>query len=182
MLCLFPPFAMAEKIHFDTRLSVPCKDVTPVQFRRNNPNVKIVEARFRISADLEVSENELEFIKYELAFPTNLIVQDYLPKTMLDSDVASPIRVSSENTHNSGYQISMNADASVGYVIGSASVGAKGTYDSSKTATSGVQISYLPPKQVVVSAGTKNRSSALWWKLKPMSQSLRLMEKKNLLV
>jgi hypothetical protein len=162
--------AVAQVINFDTPSSVPCKDVTPAQFKTNNPNGRIIEVRFKITADLSIEEDTLAFIRYKIAFPTNCVVQDYLPKTTLDSSVAAPIQIESEASQSSGYQISANAGASVNYVVGSGGGGIGGGYNSSKTANSSVQISYLPPQQVVMAVGTANRDSAIWWKLEPMNQ------------
>jgi hypothetical protein len=70
----FDRLVFADPVDFDTHLSVPYKDVTPKDFKEKNPELRIVEAMFRITANFDVKEDAVENIVYVLGFPEEVSI------------------------------------------------------------------------------------------------------------
>lgn len=158
----------AEPMDFDTDLSYPCKDKTPKEFK--DPGLKVAEVMFRISANLDVKEENIENIVYDLEFPEEIGIADFLPKTELGSELAGPIDVRDTRTGKSSIQVGLEEKASVKYLVASGSVSGNINARSEEGTASGVQLRLLPPKQVVSAAGTRSRGKVLCFKLKPLNQ------------
>ena len=157
-------------VSFDAPLSCACSVVQLADFSKRNPNIRVVQARIKITADLAVKESSLDSIRYDLEFPLGVEVHDYLPKTELGSGYDGPISVTSSQAQKGGYQVSLNASGKLEYILASVQAGGSASIDSARTATSGIQASLLPPKRLLVAAGTTSRNRGIYWKLKPMEQ------------
>lgn len=164
------PAGAAEEFEFDSRLSCACKDVTPEGFKKQNPTRKVVEVKLRITAGLNVKEDSVEHISYDIEFPANLEIADFLPKTELGSELAGPIEASAAQKRLASLQVALEGKASVQYHVASGSATGKTDTEQSSMIASGVQVKFLPPKQVVLSAGTKSRGQVLSYKLRPFNQ------------
>jgi hypothetical protein len=178
--CVLLPWATAEEpkpsaVEFDTKLSFACREVTPEDFASANKDRKIVEAPLRISANLAIDEKDLDSIVYKLHMPPSVEIVDYLPKTELASDIAGPIETQQKTSARTGMVVSFEGGGKVGYrmpavVDAAASASGKRTDERANEVNSGVQMRLLPPKQLIVAAGTQNRGQTLYFKLRPFSQ------------
>jgi hypothetical protein len=162
-------FVASDPMDFDIHLSVPCKEVTPKDLKERNPELRIVEAMFRISANIDVKEEAIDYISYDLDFPEEVGIADFLPKTELGSEIAGPINYSDNRTRKSFIQVAIEGKASARYLVSGSISGKIGT-KAEEGIASGVQIQLLPPKQVVLAAGTRSRGKVLCFKLKPFNQ------------
>lgn len=160
-----------EATSFDSRPSVACKNVTPADFAKKNDQQHVVEATLKISANLRVKEDQLDTLRYEIRLPDSLEVADFLPKTEVDTEVAGPIETTSATKDQRGVQVSVEGTASVHYLaVASGSVSGKAAGEASQSTASGVEMKLLPPKKVVLAAGTEERGKVLYYKLHPYNQ------------
>jgi hypothetical protein len=82
--------AAETKVVFDVPDTIECRDVTPKDFVAAHPSLKVIEAKFRVSARIvDGSETDLVDFLYTLVSPgLRLKIQDYLPNTTLESTTA----------------------------------------------------------------------------------------------
>ena len=154
--------ADAPRVHFDVAPTVGCRDVTPPSFSQINPDERLVEARFQISALMRAGDEKdlVEFL-YVIESPQRtMMVEDYLPKTTLSTDVVGSVGVDrrDEFTRSTGVQLE-----------GDFSDYLKGDLSRAKTKTNGERVQYerLPELELLSASGTMNRSAAAYFKLKP---------------
>jgi hypothetical protein len=157
-------------VEFDVSYTVECRDVTPQEFAEANPNSKIVEAGFQVSALLrQGEEKDVRDLMYVIRSPeTRLRVADFEPKTQVTSPITDAIEVVATDEDATLLDASVNAKIEpLGGVYLSPSAGA------SKTKKQNLQQKYtkLPPKQLLVASGTTNREHGVFFKLKPSTQA-----------
>lgn len=177
------PFSLFAETHsekspleFDCRqLSVACRDVTPADYATANPDFRVIEARFGISANLTISESLIDLIVYRFTIPDGVELADYLPKTELGAETGSVV-IGSGRVSQRGTEGAFEAGGNVGYKIPGIGIGMEASAKTSgKTQTrdevkSDVQMSLLPKKQIIVSSGTEARGKRLYFELRPFSQ------------
>jgi len=157
------------RVAFDVSYTVECRDVTPDEFAENNPNSKIVEAVFQISALLrEGEESDVEELMYVVWSPEKRMrVADFEPKTQVTSPVADKIEVldAAEDATllDAAIKAQINPPGGLQFMP---------TAGASKTKKQNLQQKYsrLPPKQLLIASGTTNREYGVFFKLKPSSQ------------
>ncbi|OWK36802.1 hypothetical protein [Fimbriiglobus ruber] len=169
------PRTKGSAIVFDSKLSFPCRDVTPKDFSAANKDRKVVEATLRVSANFAIEEKEIESVVYKLMLPDHVEIADYLPKTELASDVSGTVDTQQKVASKTSMIVSFEAGGKIGYRIPTAlevEGHASGASKDKKAneVSSGVQVKFLPPKQLVVAAGTQDRGQTLYFKLRPFSQ------------
>jgi hypothetical protein len=152
----------AAEIAFDLPSSIECREVTPEGFAEAHSMLKVIEARFRISARVtEGSMADVVDFYYELTSHDNrLRFQDYLPSTMLESAVADDvieITNSNENAKNAG------AEAHVAYKI--FTVGASASQATKKAECS--HYKQIAAKDLVLASGTIHREHGVFFRLRP---------------
>lgn len=158
------------KVAFDVSYTVECRDVTPPEFAESHPRRKIVEARFEVSSLIRSGrESDLDELMYVIRSPQRrLRVFDFEPKTQMESDVANAIEVVETGESATSLDGGLSAQISPGGGIHLApSAGL------SKATKNGLQQKYskLPPKQLLVAAGTTLREYGVFFKLKPSTQA-----------
>ncbi len=158
-----PPFSSdPAKVVFDLPLTVECRDVSPAGFAESNPTLKVIEAKFRVSARIVAGvESDVVDFMYIIASPDRKMkFQDYLPNTMLESAVADD---QIEITDTTEYSKGGNIGATVGYqgVGGGLSVN-KGT---KRTRTN--HYKEIAPRALVIASGTIDHQHGVFFKLKP---------------
>lgn len=168
------PGTPGRSIEFDSKLSFPCREVTPKDYAAAHQDRKVVEATIRISANFIIEEKEIESLVYRLVLPDHLEIADYLPKTELASDVSGTVNVDERRGSRTSMMVSYEAGGKVGYRVPGADAEARasaaGRGEKGSEVSSGVQVKFLPPKQLIVAAGTQNRGQTLYFKLRPFSQ------------
>lgn len=172
-------FAFAEEqpeVEFHSAAyAFPSLDKTPGEFATANPELKLLEVVIRVSATFNVADGEVDRIEYRLKMPDTFEILDYLPKTSVGSELAGTIDlkrrqaenaltvVSLEGGARAGFKIPTVADAGVDIRVGQGTTNAK-------ELGSSIEMSLLPPKQLVTSASTQNAGRTLHFKLKKFNQ------------
>lgn len=164
LLALIATQAHAEdpRVVFDVPDRIECKDVTPAKCAVLHPTVKVIEAKFRISASIESgSEASLVDFTYMISSPgLRMKVLDYLPNTTLESRYADD-RIKVEDFTSEAD--SMHAEAKVAYTIFSLNA-VKNRLTQSTELNNYEKIA---PKALVLASGTMNRGHGVFYKLRP---------------
>lgn len=167
LLSVFPlAAAMARadvpRVQFDVSPLVGCRDVTPAEFKKVNPDEKLVEARFEISSLIGAGEESdlLEYLYHIVSCQRTIQVVDYLPKTTLATDVVGSIGIDNQKEKTQSLGLSLKGhfqDVVDGSVSGSAG----------KRNAERVQYERMPPLELLSASGTIHRGAGAYFKLKP---------------
>ena len=154
--------AQSPLVHFDMNPAVACRDVTPPEFAAANPDERLVEARFEISALIRQGneDNLLQFF-YRLETQEHSVsVADYSPKTTLASDQAGNVTMErkSEKSNHAGVTLSSPVDWP-GKVTASSDLGQK--------AADSTRYELVPQMIAVTASGTIQQGRGVYFKLKP---------------
>ena len=162
-LCaLSPLLASSPDVRFDMAYLVGCRDVTTDEFAAANPKERLVEGRFRISALVDQADlpEGTQYV-YRIVNPTGrLQIVDYRPKTRQSTAVAGNVSV--EKKQESSKSLGVSLSGSFQNLV-------HGTAGSDLGAKDAAQIKYelKPPMEVVLVAGTVERGTGVYFKLKP---------------
>ena len=154
--------ATDTKVAFDIPGKVECRDVTPEKCAVVHPTMKVIEAKFRISASFVDGEeaSTVDFV-YMISSPDmRLKVLDFLPNTTLESSTAEDRIEVTDSTESSD---ALTGDARVAYSI--LSLG--GTANTSNKKTESNHYKRIAPKHLVLASGTVNRGNGVFYKLRP---------------
>jgi hypothetical protein len=170
------PRGKPRAIEFDSKLSFPCREVTPKDFALANRDRKVVEATLRISANFAIDEKEIESIVYRIMLPSHLEIADHLPKTELVTDVVGTVDSRQQTATRTNLLVSFEAGGKIGYRLptvleAEARASGGGKDEKANEVSSGVQVRFLPPRQLLIAAGTQDRGQTLYFKLRPFSQT-----------
>jgi hypothetical protein len=157
------------RVHFDMPFTIACRDVTPRDFAAAYPNHRLVEARFEISSLLLAGrEQDLTQIFVRIDSPERTVsIVDYLPKTLHESRLASPIGISKTDERNASIGINVSGKYEILTTLAAtAGLGQK--------TTSCVKYDLLPPLETVAASGTLLRGAGVFFKLK--GNQRRLLE------
>jgi hypothetical protein len=155
------------RVHFDMPFTIACRDVTPRDFAAAYPNQRLVEARFEISSLLLAGkEQDLTQIFVRIDSPERTVsVVDYLPKTLHESRLASPIGISKTDERNASIGINVAGKYEILTTLAAnAGLGQK--------TTSCVKYDLLPPLETVAASGTLLRGAGVFFKLKGSERRL----------
>ena len=161
---LFAPAATAADtlVDFDLPDTIECRDVTPKDYAADNPSLKVIEAKFRVSARIiEGSEKDVVDFPYVVTTPKlRLRVQDCLPNTTLESTMADDrIEVTTTNEHTDA----TNEDAHVAYKV----LALGGTKNDTSKKSESDHYKEIVPRTLVLASGTLNREHGVFFKLSP---------------
>ena len=161
-------YAQSPLVHFDMNPAVACRDVTPPEFAEANPDERLVEARFEISALIrQVNYDTLLHFFYRLETQEDSVsVADYLPKTTLASDQASNVTMErrSEKSNHAGVTLTSPVDWP-SKLTASTDLGQK--------AADSTRVELVPQMIAVTASGTVQQGRGVYFKLKPSrSQTL----------
>ncbi len=157
------PFTAAEtKVLFDIPSKVECQDVTPEKCAKAHPHLKVIEAKFRISAGfVEGGEATTEDFVYMITGPDlRMKVLDFLPNTTLESTAADDRIEVTDSTENAD---ALTGETRVSYSI--ISLGASKNLSNKKTESNHYE--RVAPKKLVLASGTINRGYGVFYKLRP---------------
>ena len=154
--------AAETRVVFDIPDRIECRDVTPEKCAAAHPNLKVIEAKFRISASfIEGSEESIVDFAYIITSPgMRMRIQDYLPNTTLESSLAEDTIEVADTTENSA---TGTEDAKVAYRV--LTLGASKTQTSKKTEAD--KYKRIVAKTLVLASGTTNREHGVFFKLHP---------------
>lgn len=164
VLVMLPAVAVADDtvVSFDLPSSIECRDKTPPEFAQANPTLKVVEARFRVSARI-VSGQATDVVDYLYVMTSpdrTWRVQDYLPNTTLESTVADDqieFNNAAEKAHATGI------DARVVYKM--FTVG--GTHTQSGKKSEASHFKQIASQDLVLAAGTTEREYGVFFRIRP---------------
>ena len=147
---------------FDIPDRIECRDVTPEKCAAAHPNLKVIEAKFRISASfIEGTEESIVDFAYIITSPgMRMRIQDYLPNTTLESSLAEDAIEVADTTENSS---TGTEDAKVAYRV--LTLGASKSQTSKKTESD--KYKRIVAKTLVLASGTTNREHGVFFKLHP---------------
>lgn len=156
--------AKDTRVAFDIPNKVECRDVTPEKCAAAHPTMKVIEAKFRISASfVEGEESSTADLVYMISSPDmRLKVLDFLPNTTLESTAEDHIEVtdSTESTD------ALTGDARVAYSI----LTLGGSTNSTNKKTESNKYKKIAPKHLVLASGTVNRGHGVFYKLRPSQE------------
>jgi hypothetical protein len=158
-----PPLAGdAARIIFDLPLTVECRDVSPTDFAEAHPTLKVIEAKFRISARIVAgAESDVVDFLYIIASPDKKMrFQDYLPNTALESAVADDQIEITDTTENA-------KAGEIGAQVGYQGVGGGLSRTKSSKKTHANHYKQIAPRALVVASGTTDHQHGIFFKLKP---------------
>ncbi len=155
-------FSEPVRVVFDLPEIVECRDVTPVEFARTHPTVKVIEAKFRVSARLVAgSESDVEDFLYVIASgDQQMRFQDYLPNTSLESSVAENEIEITDTTENA-------KGGEIGTHVAYQGVGGGVSRTKNSKHTHADHYKEIAPQALVVASGTTDHEHGVFFKLKP---------------
>lgn len=161
-----PVVAEETRVVFDVPDKIECRDVTPNKCAAAHPDLKVIEAKFRISAAFVAgNEDSAVDFTYMVSSPKmRLKILDYLPNTTLESRFADD-RIEVADFSEEGDQ--SKQEARVAYAIFSLSTAA--SQFNRKTEENHYQ--RIAPKSLVLSSGTINRGHGVFYKLRPSNSA-----------
>jgi len=157
-----PASAGDTRVLFDIPDKIECRDVTPEKCAAAHPDLKVIEAKFRISASFITGTDAsvIDFLYMITSPEMRLKIQDYLPNTTLESTAAEDsieIADTTESTRGA------TEDAKVAYKI--LTLGASESQTSKKTQSG--KYKQIVAKSLVLASGTTNREHGVFFKLRP---------------
>ena len=170
IVAVFWVFALAANLSlagdtlvlFDLPDTIECTDVTPQNFAANHPDLKVIEAKLRISARIpEGKETDLvDFLYMITSAGMRMKIQDYLPNTTLESTVqGDQIEIADTSESSSATA----EDAHINYKV----LGLGGAANQGSKKTESSKYKQIAPKALVVASGTTNREHGVFFKLEP---------------
>jgi len=162
------PLGAAEhvRVRFDIPDKIECNDVTPAKCAVAHPTLKVIEAKFRISASfVEGSEADILDFDYMISSPgMRLKILDYLPNTTLESNYANDRIEVADSTEST---TTTSEEAKVGYKV--LSLGTSASQNAKKSEQNHYQ--RIAPKSVVLASGTLGRGHGVFYKLRPSKEA-----------
>jgi hypothetical protein len=169
LACAAAVEAGPPRVHFDVSYSVDCRDVTPEAFAVENPQSKIIEARFQVSSLIERgNERDVEELMYVVWSPEKrLRVVDFEPKTQMGSEVTDAVQVVESGEKASSFDGGVNVQFEpwAGVHVAPSAGASKASKKKSEQ-----KYSQRPPKQLLVASGTTRRQFGVFFKMKPSTQ------------
>ncbi len=154
--------AASPDIRFDTAYLVSCRDVTTPEFKAVNSHERLVEGRFRITAMVEDGKlPEGMQYAYQILNPTQRVrIVDYQPQTQQATAVAGNVSVEKKKESNKSLGLSVSGSfESIAQGTAGSDIGTKDT--------SQIRYELKPPMEVVLVAGTMDRGTGVYFKLRP---------------
>jgi hypothetical protein len=152
----------AAQVVFDLPDTIECREVTPEGFAAGHPNLKVIEAKFRITARV-VDGNASDIVDFLYVLTSTdktMRLHDYLPNTTLESTVADD-RI--EITNATEKSKATGLDAHVAYKL--LLIGGSHNEGSKKSESSHYQ--RIAAKELVLASGTTNREHGVFFRLRP---------------
>lgn len=152
---------LAAEVTFDLPSSIECREVSTAEFTKAHPDLKLIEAKWRISARLLEGDTE-SIVDFEYCLETGpaMRVQQYLPNTTLESAVSEDqieVTAGAEKTSATGIEAQLAGKPLL--------ISGSHEKTSKHTATSHYQ--QLAPKDVVLASGTIDREHGVFFRIRP---------------
>ena len=149
------------QVAFDLPSAVECRDVTPKEFSEVHPTLKVIEAKFHISARM-IEGTPSDIVEFFYVFKTDqtMRITDYLPNTTLESSVAEDHVEVTDSTENSK---ATGLDAHVTnkpLIFG-------GSHNQSSKKSESSHYKQIAAKDLVLASGTIDREHGVFFRLRP---------------
>jgi hypothetical protein len=157
-----PAILYGAQVAFDLPGSIECREATPCDFAVAHPSLKVIEAKFRVSARM-VEGKSADIVDFLYVFESthkSMRLQDYLPNTTLESAVADDCIEITDATENSK---ASGAEAHVAYKI--LALGGSLNQTSKKSASS--HYKQIASQDLVLASGTTHREHGVFFRLQP---------------
>lgn len=154
-------WARSPAVRFDTADLIGCRDVTTEEFATANPHERLVEAQLRVTATRSdgISNKDAEYL-YRFSSPAGrLRVVDYRPRTRQATLLAGNVTV--EKKRETNKSLGLNVTGSFENLVR----GTAGTDVGSKNG-SNIRYELKPPMEAVLVAGTIERGTGVYFKLR----------------
>ena len=168
-----PLAAAPPRVTFTASPTVECRDLTPPAFAAANPREKLIEATFRVSLLFgQGGEDQIQEVLIVIDSPQGrLRVADFEPKTESVTDIVGPIERSELNDSTKRLEAGIGGTLGAKYGVASAQV--TPSLNAGVTEHDSVKETYklLPPKKLLLAAGTTAGEHGVFFKLKPSTQA-----------
>ena len=157
-----PAWGEETQVAFDLPDAIECRDVTPADFTQAHPQLKVIEAKFRISARVDQGNvgDVVDFLYTISSADRTMRVHDYLPNTTLESSVAEDQIEVTDGAENAS---TLGGEAHVAYKVFNASAVA----NHASKVTHSSHYKQLAAKELVVASGTTDREHGVFFRLRP---------------
>lgn len=152
--------AASPKIQFDTSSVVACLDVTTPEFQARYPDERLIEARFMISSLVASGDHDdvIQYL-YQIHGPTRSFeIVDFTPNTEMTSSFAGNISVEEGKERNAN--LGINASGTYDFLVSTSAQAGMGTKRTDK-----LKYEKVPDQDVLVSSGTINHNTGVFFKL-----------------
>jgi hypothetical protein len=152
--------AGSSDVRFDTMYLVSCRDITAGAAGMSDPQQRLVEARFQVTALPAEGEPaaDMQYV-YQFLSPTgNLQIVDFQPRTTQTTAIAGTVAIEQSKEGNK----SLDASVSGGFhpfVQGTAGA------DLAEKTLSHIRYELKPPMEVTLVAGTVQRGTGVYFRL-----------------
>ena len=154
-------------VHFDVAETVACQ---PVEVAEESGQLSggemLITAKFEVSSLIRLGrEDDLLQFLYVVESPQRTAqVVDYAPRTQLATSVAGHVNVQRQTERSNS--LGLNATAQVSPLLSGSTNGSTGSKVSAST-----HYELLPPMELLAASGTIARGTAVYFKLKPSTQT-----------
>ncbi|MBI3837864.1 MAG: hypothetical protein HY288_08025 [Planctomycetia bacterium] len=147
---------------FDLPDTIECREVTPEEFIAAYPNLKVIEAKFRITARVIDGDSSdiVDFLYVLTSADKTMRVHDYLPNTTLESIVADDrieIADAAEKSKATGVESHVVYKP---FALG-------GTYNQGSKKSESTHYKQIAARDLVLASGTTNREHGVFFRLRP---------------
>ncbi|MEZ6119116.1 MAG: hypothetical protein R3C28_21450 [Pirellulaceae bacterium] len=149
-------------VRFDVDGTVVCWDRTDDSFTAAHPGYRLYEAKFRISS-FQTSSTAPGELSVLISAPS-LFVQDYAPRTLLESDVVGNISHNQQSEKNSNIGLTATSSWDLPFA-------ASANASDNRRRSESSQFETRPSKSLVQASGTLRRGTAAFFKFHANSQS-----------
>jgi hypothetical protein len=159
-------------VKFDFARVVEFQDTTPAERAELYPHERLVTMRLPISVRFQgLAEGEVEHLDIEIdGSPSGLSIQGFSPATQLTSEAVAVETITKRSKERSlGATLGAAIPVPIGPVVAEAGPSISGGMSSADEATE--KIKRLPPKRPIVVSGTFAEGRAVFFKLKPSTQT-----------
>ena len=167
-----PVYATSPKVAFDVSQTVECRDVTPPEFAKANPDEKVIEAEFQLSTLLlGGAQRDIDTLIMTVLSPQRrLRVVGFAPATQLASEIVGEIEKVDTREVERTTKASIGGTLSAAYGIGKIDVAPSAGAGKTQRETSKSTYRRLPAKETVLVSGTIHAGYGVFFKFKPSPQ------------
>jgi len=161
------------RVEFDCYPVIACHEVTPDEPSELKADERLIEARIRISARIiDGSADDLREFLFEIRSPERRArVDDFAPKTQMDSDVVEPILITKSDERHRSIGLGLGGKVGSPTLVIEGNIEPNAKLGMSRKESVARTMKKRPPKQPIVISGTMLQGHGVFFKLRPTSQT-----------